>query len=348
MNGYNRDVRAACALLAATTLITVACGASERVDEGELQRVRAASDRPLYYLGESFEGLPLTHADATGRGGSFIYGTCEPSGSDSGCAPPLQVQNWTLAARHPSKFELTPGERAPCKRLTVRGVPAAIFTTSGGALEVYAGTTVAVIFGEPRQVRRAALALRPLGSARPRRPLPAPPPSVGRALRRCALESRGAKLRELRRTARAPFYWVGRVFAGHPLARVEGTGRTARFVYGKCAQRQDYDSDAGCWAPLELLDRPVAGHNPSRYAPAIRCRRTRIRGVPVVVVASAHTVEVFTGGTTVTMYAKRISLMVRAARALRTVHQERPSPAPLPPPPQAIAAAVRARCSPLP
>lgn len=60
-----------------------------------------AQPAAMYYLGTSFENLQLSHV-GKGRSPTFIYGTCDPR--PHGCTPPLQVQNWTLADRHPSKF----------------------------------------------------------------------------------------------------------------------------------------------------------------------------------------------------------------------------------------------------
>jgi hypothetical protein len=59
-----------------------ACGGDSGTDIEELR----ASSAPVYWLGESFDGLPLTYS--TER--LLVYGDCEPE-SDTGCAPPLQL-----------------------------------------------------------------------------------------------------------------------------------------------------------------------------------------------------------------------------------------------------------------
>jgi hypothetical protein len=53
------------------------------------------SPRTLYYLGDSFEGLRLTHASAGTRGGYFAYGDCEMAVglTEGGCTVPLGVDN---------------------------------------------------------------------------------------------------------------------------------------------------------------------------------------------------------------------------------------------------------------
>jgi len=163
---------------AATVLALVlslsACSEDAKDDISELR----ASGSPLYWLGEEFDGLPLTHADER----LIVYGTCEPE-SDTGCAPPLQLQHWPLARRHPSKFTYTPGTPAACTRGTVGGRTVAAFATTGG-LEVYFGRTIVVVFSDwPRSVR-AVKALRPIDGTSP---IPKPPAEVERALARCEL-----------------------------------------------------------------------------------------------------------------------------------------------------------------
>ena len=149
--------------------------------------MRAASGPPLYYLGDAFEGLPLTHAEERGL---LIYGECEPEGEGDTyhcTGPQVQLQHWQLARRHPRMFMLTPSDPAPCARGSIGGRTVAAFSTSGG-LEVYLGEQVVVVFAEARRALRAARALRPLrgGPSRAK-----PPPSVGAALARC---ERGTEL----------------------------------------------------------------------------------------------------------------------------------------------------------
>ena len=331
-------------LLVVLTVVVAGCGGSTTTQTS----IPAGDVRHdgLYYLGDSFDGLPLTHAESSAqRSGFFVYGTCElPRNSEGGCATPLQVQNYRLADRNPSKFELGPRTPSPCRRTRVRGVPAAVFGTTGGALEVYAGETVAVISASPQQALRAARALRRYGKGEhaAAADLPRPPSGVQRALRRCAADSYETNLRELR--GRRPIYWLGKRFERHPLARVEGTQTHARFVYGECAAEPEFETDGGCWAPLELVVEPLAARSPSSYAASIECRRTRVRGVPVAVLPSAATVQVFAGETTVTMYARDSALMLRAASTLRTLDEERASPRHLPAPPDALVASLRKRC----
>jgi hypothetical protein len=133
---------------------------------------------PVYYLGESFEGLALTEAPPPGSGlASFVYGSCEPT-EEMGCAPPLEVQVWPACTRNPSSHELAPGMPMPRREDTIRGVPAA-FYEDGFRLELSTGSVTVVIFGEQDQIVRAAQALRTLDSApAPGEDLPPPVPGA--------------------------------------------------------------------------------------------------------------------------------------------------------------------------
>lgn len=137
--------------LALALLALAGCGGSRDLG-AEVESLRQAEGPPLWWVGESFEGLALEDAEESG----FIYGTCEAK-SDQGCAPPLEIQNYLLSERHPSAFSVP-----RCRRVTVRGFPGAFFATSGG-LDLYLGGRTIVLFGSSEaRVLRAANALRPL------------------------------------------------------------------------------------------------------------------------------------------------------------------------------------------
>lgn len=152
-------------------------------------QVQSFDGFPLYWLGESFEGLPLTattrrndppdtaqrvHANYV----SFIYGDCAAA-DESGCAPPLEVQVWPACERSLADYALTPaGEPVPHLATVVRGVPAAYFE-NGLRLELYTGTVTVVVFGlDPGRLARAAAALRAANALASTRPV-LPPPAVG-------------------------------------------------------------------------------------------------------------------------------------------------------------------------
>jgi hypothetical protein len=137
-----------------------------------------------FSLGTSFEGLVLTaqlrRCDAPrfpdpfrANYISYVYGDCDPLEGvgpdypadqvtpDVGCAPPLEGQSWPVCERNPARYQadLPPdlaAAAAPTERLSVRGVPAAVYD-DGQVLEVYAGTTTIAIFGDDlEQMKRAA------------------------------------------------------------------------------------------------------------------------------------------------------------------------------------------------
>ena len=165
------------AALVALVAVIAGCAGSRPVDISELRRPGAP---PAYWLGRSFEGLPLTevlHPDSP----TFVYGTCEPS-SDAGCAPPLELQHWPLAKRRPGAFEMAPGQATPCRSVRGARVTAARFATTGG-VEVYLGDRVVVLFGAERLIQAALRELRPVKTQQPA--LPPPPAWVSETLARC-------------------------------------------------------------------------------------------------------------------------------------------------------------------
>ena len=144
-----------------------------------------------YYLGDAFGGHTLTktlrvcnepHPLEPVRGNyiSYIYGACIP-GSDSGCAPPVEVQSAPACER-----KLSRRSRLRARRLKVRGVPAIRFPNES-RLELFTGDAAVVIYGRTRgEVRKAATALRSIPDsrvsvpARARLPKPLPGALTGR------------------------------------------------------------------------------------------------------------------------------------------------------------------------
>lgn len=130
----------------------------------------AVPDFPLYAVGESFEGLPLTGMTrrlearvppdpARANFVGFRYGDCTPH-DDAGCGAPLEIQIWPACERNLSSYSLTPfGHPLPHEGVTARGVPAAFFE-EGRRLELYTGRVSIVMFGDSKaQLLRAAEAL---------------------------------------------------------------------------------------------------------------------------------------------------------------------------------------------
>jgi len=173
-----------------------ACG----TDKADLSTARSFDRYQLYYLGDSFQGEQLTAAPEPYRN-SFIYGDCEAK-SDTGCAPPLEIQNASVCERFPLKYAV------PSRRYyEARGALAGYFPSAGGT-DVYTGSTTITIFtslGLP--VHEIIAALRPVrGPANLDRDLP--PPAFPRSM-----------LRELRRTERPERLGLERHVAALPRVR---------------------------------------------------------------------------------------------------------------------------------
>jgi len=167
-------------ILVFVILCALAAGCSGSSSE-ELSELRRPGAPQTYWLGESFDGFTLQTTDAgTGRP-DFIYGTCE-AGSDSGCAPPLELQQWALLERPPTAFEAAPGRPAACRRVAAGELTAARFATTGG-VEVYLGDRVVVVFTGPDRLGKVLEELRPVKDQDPA--LPPPPAWVAKALERC-------------------------------------------------------------------------------------------------------------------------------------------------------------------
>jgi hypothetical protein len=152
-------------------------------DDPTVADARVYRDAPLYWVGESFEGLPLTRIGLHELGGGFIYGTCEPPRDEGGCAPPLQIQTIRMCAPRVPTVPLT-------HRLTLRGVPAG---SRGGGLVLLSHAVEVRIFVSPTvrgavrsdvgRALRAAAALHSAnpdgpGAVGPNEPLPQPPPDA--------------------------------------------------------------------------------------------------------------------------------------------------------------------------
>jgi len=119
-------------MLFALAFLTAGCAFGGDENEESLQRIGEDYPGQVFYVGGSFEGLPLEAAlsgeeVSPGTTADFIYGDCEPTGSDGGCPVPLTIQN-----------SICPNGR----------------------------TAVGIHGTSPAMERRAAAALRPVGGTR--------------------------------------------------------------------------------------------------------------------------------------------------------------------------------------
>jgi hypothetical protein len=133
------------------------------------------SGRPIpfttYWLGPTFEGLPVTHRSYSCSGGtiepwrtnsaSYVYGDCQPDPTqdDSSCAPPFEVQTQPACDHNLSDYMLGGAFSIGAHRLSLRGVPA-ISVIGDPRIELYTGDVSVVVFADTHaQARRAVAAL---------------------------------------------------------------------------------------------------------------------------------------------------------------------------------------------
>lgn len=133
---------------------------------------------PLYWVGQEFEGLPLSGVVRLADPETMVpednvtihYGVCDP-GSE-GCSPPLQIRIEPYCYR-PQDL-LAPGEAGPL--LAVRGAEALSLGPEG--LVVWTGTVaVTISAGSAEQAMRVAdtmVAANGLGPTKPEDLLPSP------------------------------------------------------------------------------------------------------------------------------------------------------------------------------
>lgn len=130
----------------------------------------AVANFDLFSLGDSYQGLPLTtiirrcdNSTSSGDGSanyvSYIYGDCTPPpGSDSGCAPPFEVQVWPACERTFADYDdgtLSMG--------SISEIPSADF---GDRVELYSGDATVVVFGpSEKSALSAAESVAPAGDA---------------------------------------------------------------------------------------------------------------------------------------------------------------------------------------
>ncbi len=135
--------------------------------------VNQAVNFPIFDSGPSVDGLmrsdiardcevPAAQDAATGYRRmdslTFLYGSCDanatdPSTTDSGCSPPVEVQSWPACERNRAQYDIDPdGTPPPRQDLTIRGVPASFYMDdTPPRLEVYSGSSTIVILGPDRQ-----------------------------------------------------------------------------------------------------------------------------------------------------------------------------------------------------
>jgi hypothetical protein len=132
----------------------------------KMQEARDFDGWPLWWLGDSFDSLSLTHVDelTPARGFptmnfvSFVYGTCAIAAGRQSCAPPLEIQVDPLCSVPPEKIAGVERDDP----FDFRGAKALWIDDH---LRIWTGDSAIAIFGYPRdRVEAAAEALVPLGN----------------------------------------------------------------------------------------------------------------------------------------------------------------------------------------
>lgn len=142
------------ALAALAALALSACGdtlQTKSVQETDLDYAASEPAFPVYWLGRSFEGLPVTTVDRDPGGAYLIaYGNCVVGGQDT-CVTPL------LVITSPDNSFL-PGGVAGRALVRVRGRMAAL-AQGGRTIQLATGVVVVSIFAQTPTLARAAAQL---------------------------------------------------------------------------------------------------------------------------------------------------------------------------------------------
>ncbi|MGH2833437.1 MAG: hypothetical protein ACRDK2_11755 [Solirubrobacteraceae bacterium] len=169
---------AICLLVCAATI--TACGNTlqdQPVSSSLLEQLVTVEENPVYWLGATFEKLPITNVQRDPSGAlSVQYGDCLTGGQNS-CVAPLVMVTSPDNGLHPVGF-------GPHTTLKFRGVQA-MLTQGGTTIEIATASVVIDIYARRASLARAAaqtmVAINQGGL--PGAPLPAPVANTGYASR---------------------------------------------------------------------------------------------------------------------------------------------------------------------
>jgi hypothetical protein len=168
--------RVTAAVAAAAAAIALAsCGDTlqdKPVPHSELEKM-VVSPFAVYWVGGSFQGMPLTDAGPDPSGAFTVqYGNCVQGGQGT-CTPPLRI------VTNPDNSFL-PGGGTPASLTRLRGVPAKL-TEPGRAVAIPTGPVVVDVYARDASLAKAAASAM-VAINRPSNPgeaLPAPQPDTG-------------------------------------------------------------------------------------------------------------------------------------------------------------------------
>ncbi|HTR89434.1 MAG TPA: hypothetical protein VMG62_04915 [Solirubrobacteraceae bacterium] len=143
--------------------------------------------------------------------------------------------------------------------------------------------------------------------------------------------------RELAEAQTFPYfrvYWAGPRFAGSPLVAADGrngyNGSLGDSVYyGDCSQAGGLTGGGACTLPLQVTTVIYRLHGNRALG---RQHNILIRGVPTVVYDEGHSLELYTGHTSIDIFSDTYPHAIAAAQRLRPLNAPGSPTAPLPPP----------------
>jgi hypothetical protein len=237
-----------------------------------------------WWLGMTFEGLPITMAESASgdRVNDIGYGACERFGSkldpfaSTRCGYPLVLQ--VRKRRYDISLDELPKQLdGNCAKTTIRGAP--VVVAPGGAI-LYTDNLAIAALGRPEQVGRALERVRPInGAAR------FTPPSPGvEALDNCIeiehpFRPLAQRVAQLEQQPGLPLAWVGEWYAGGRFTGAERTGKTAVLTYTSCGRSSALGS---CLETLSLSSEAADTRDIRSTLGGATCRTFRVAGAPGV------------------------------------------------------------------
>jgi len=117
-------------------------------------------------------------------------------------------------------------------------------------------------------------------------------------------------------------YWVGRSFAGRPLAAVDGLKGYLNTVgdsvyYGDCVQTKGVFGGGSCLLPLQVTTVVYRLHSNATLGPQ---RNIVVRGVPATVYDEGRSIELYSGRVAIDIFSDTFSHALLAAEQLRPLN----------------------------
>ncbi len=159
-------------------VLAAGCGNGTKKGQGPtgpdmtVEQARGFNEFTLYWLGDTYKGLPLTKIERALGGVEFIYGTCTTEDPSGECNLPIVLQERPFCLLLPTRIATAAKQSSVFK---IRGADAQVI--SGGTV-LWAGDVSITIFNDTLDAsieRLAALSLAPINRSggEPGTPLPA-------------------------------------------------------------------------------------------------------------------------------------------------------------------------------